>query len=212
MKPELANRFRDIVGPRGLITSAEELRTYECDGLTNFRVMPISRSPSRKHRASASDSENLPRGENSVRRARFRHRTQRRRAARRQWNRHQPDAHESHPRNRHSKRARRRRTRRNQSRRHRPAFRRRSISTRPIRRRNRCAVSAATSPKIPAARIASNTDSRQPTCSASKSFCLTDRSCISAANRSTRPATISPEFSSAPKARSASPQKSFCAS
>jgi len=37
----IANRFRDIVGPRGLITSEEELRTYECDGLTNFRVMPL---------------------------------------------------------------------------------------------------------------------------------------------------------------------------
>src|SRR5262249_20562752 len=29
-----------IVGDRGLITSAEELHTYECDGLTNFRVLP----------------------------------------------------------------------------------------------------------------------------------------------------------------------------
>jgi glycolate oxidase len=36
----IANRLREIVGPRGLITSEEELRTYECDGLTNFRVMP----------------------------------------------------------------------------------------------------------------------------------------------------------------------------
>src|ERR1700733_1840220 len=41
MKIELANQFREIVGPRGLITSAEEFRTYECDGLTNFRVMPL---------------------------------------------------------------------------------------------------------------------------------------------------------------------------
>jgi glycolate oxidase len=30
-----------IVGARGLITSAEELHTYECDALTNFRVMPL---------------------------------------------------------------------------------------------------------------------------------------------------------------------------
>jgi len=29
-----------IVGDRGLISSPEELHTYECDGLTNFRVMP----------------------------------------------------------------------------------------------------------------------------------------------------------------------------
>jgi glycolate oxidase len=30
-----------IVGARGLITSAEELHTYECDALTNFRVLPL---------------------------------------------------------------------------------------------------------------------------------------------------------------------------
>jgi glycolate oxidase len=32
--------LRAIVGERGLITSPEELHTYECDGLTAFRVMP----------------------------------------------------------------------------------------------------------------------------------------------------------------------------
>ena len=32
--------LREIVGERGLLTSQEDLRTYECDGLTNFRVMP----------------------------------------------------------------------------------------------------------------------------------------------------------------------------
>jgi glycolate oxidase len=32
--------LRAIVGEHGLITSPEELHTYECDGLTNFRVMP----------------------------------------------------------------------------------------------------------------------------------------------------------------------------
>ena len=41
MNADIANRLREIVGPRGLITSTEELRTYECDGLTNFRVMPL---------------------------------------------------------------------------------------------------------------------------------------------------------------------------
>ena len=34
------NEFRSIVGDRSLISSPEELHTYECDGLTNFRVMP----------------------------------------------------------------------------------------------------------------------------------------------------------------------------
>jgi glycolate dehydrogenase FAD-linked subunit len=37
----IVQELRAIVGPRGLITSAEELHTYECDALTNFRVMPL---------------------------------------------------------------------------------------------------------------------------------------------------------------------------
>jgi glycolate oxidase len=32
--------LRAIVGARALVSSPEELRTYECDGLTNFRVPP----------------------------------------------------------------------------------------------------------------------------------------------------------------------------
>jgi len=40
MNEAFFNELRSIVGPRGLITSAEELQTYECDGLTNFRVLP----------------------------------------------------------------------------------------------------------------------------------------------------------------------------
>jgi len=34
------DELRAIVGARGLITSTEELHTYECDGLTNFRALP----------------------------------------------------------------------------------------------------------------------------------------------------------------------------
>jgi glycolate oxidase len=37
----IVQELRAIVGARGLITSAEELHTYECDALTNFRVMPL---------------------------------------------------------------------------------------------------------------------------------------------------------------------------
>jgi glycolate oxidase len=42
LKPgsKILDELRSIVGARGLIVSPEELRTYECDGLTNFRVMP----------------------------------------------------------------------------------------------------------------------------------------------------------------------------
>jgi glycolate oxidase len=34
------DELRAIVGERGLLIAPEDLRTYECDGLTNFRVMP----------------------------------------------------------------------------------------------------------------------------------------------------------------------------
>ena len=40
MNPSTLHELRAIVGERGLISSPEELHTYECDGLTNFRVMP----------------------------------------------------------------------------------------------------------------------------------------------------------------------------
>ena len=40
VETRIFQEFRAIVGPHGLISSPEELHTYECDGLTNFRVMP----------------------------------------------------------------------------------------------------------------------------------------------------------------------------
>ncbi len=40
MEARILDEFRTIVDGRGLISSPEELHTYECDGLTNFRVMP----------------------------------------------------------------------------------------------------------------------------------------------------------------------------
>jgi glycolate oxidase len=38
----ILQELRAIVDERGLISSPEELHTYECDGLTNFRVMPCA--------------------------------------------------------------------------------------------------------------------------------------------------------------------------
>jgi glycolate oxidase len=38
----ILHELRELVGDRGLIASPEELHTYECDGLTNFRVMPVA--------------------------------------------------------------------------------------------------------------------------------------------------------------------------
>jgi glycolate oxidase len=40
VETRILQEFRSIAGPGGLITKEEELRVYECDGLTNFRVMP----------------------------------------------------------------------------------------------------------------------------------------------------------------------------
>src|SRR5256885_16987131 len=39
MDPRILDRFRAIVDD-GLPAEPEHLRTYECDGLTNFRVLP----------------------------------------------------------------------------------------------------------------------------------------------------------------------------
>jgi glycolate oxidase len=41
VKTTLLSEFRAVVGEAGVIWSPEELRTYECDGLTNFRVVPL---------------------------------------------------------------------------------------------------------------------------------------------------------------------------
>jgi len=42
MDPLILDEFRAIVGDRGLISSPEELHTYECDGMTNLRVLPLA--------------------------------------------------------------------------------------------------------------------------------------------------------------------------
>jgi glycolate oxidase len=40
MEARILDELRAVVDGRGLISSSEELKTYECDGLTNFRVQP----------------------------------------------------------------------------------------------------------------------------------------------------------------------------
>src|ERR1700724_1253364 len=42
MEARILVEFPAIVGSAGLITKPEQLHTYECDGLTNFRVMPAA--------------------------------------------------------------------------------------------------------------------------------------------------------------------------
>jgi glycolate oxidase len=42
MDARILAEFRAIVGERGVISSADELHTYECDGLTNIRALPLA--------------------------------------------------------------------------------------------------------------------------------------------------------------------------
>ncbi len=42
MDARILDEFRSIAGKAGLITQPEELQTYECDGLTYYRVMPAA--------------------------------------------------------------------------------------------------------------------------------------------------------------------------
>lgn len=42
LKAAIVSELQAIVGERGLITAANQLQTYECDGLTAFRVPPLA--------------------------------------------------------------------------------------------------------------------------------------------------------------------------
>ena len=42
MEARILDEFRAIVGAPDLITEPEQLSTYECDGLTVFRVLPLA--------------------------------------------------------------------------------------------------------------------------------------------------------------------------
>ena len=42
MRNAFLEELRQLVGSAGLIVQPDELRTYECDGLTNFRQMPLA--------------------------------------------------------------------------------------------------------------------------------------------------------------------------
>jgi glycolate oxidase len=39
-RAQLIRRFIDLIGPQGVISERNQLRTYECDGLASFRVIP----------------------------------------------------------------------------------------------------------------------------------------------------------------------------
>jgi glycolate oxidase len=40
LSPQILEELRSVVGREGLLTAPEELRTYECDGLTAYRAVP----------------------------------------------------------------------------------------------------------------------------------------------------------------------------
>src|SRR5512142_1700858 len=42
MDPAFLGKLRRILGDGGLVTRPEPLRTYECDGLPNVRVVPVA--------------------------------------------------------------------------------------------------------------------------------------------------------------------------
>lgn len=42
METRIINELRAVLGESGLLIKPEQLRTYECDGLTNFRVVPTA--------------------------------------------------------------------------------------------------------------------------------------------------------------------------
>ncbi len=42
MQPRVLDAFRSVLGHGGMITDPTQLKTYECDGLTNFRVVPAA--------------------------------------------------------------------------------------------------------------------------------------------------------------------------
>ena len=149
----------------GLITAPNQLQTYECDGLTAFRVMPAAVVLPRTTDAGSVRHPHLRETQHPLRRPRRRHRPQRRCAPRRRLRRHQPRPHEPHPQHRSSQPAGHRPARRHQLQRHR----RRLPAGLLLRARPQLAdpsaPSAATSPRTPAEPTASSTASPSPTSS-----------------------------------------------
>ena len=66
-----------------LITAPNQLQTYECDGLTAFRITPGAVVLAAHHGAGPVRHPHLRETQHSLRRPRLRHRPQRRRASRR---------------------------------------------------------------------------------------------------------------------------------
>src|SRR5262249_6236509 len=40
LRAQVVDELRGVLGARGMLVEPEQLRTYECDGLTHFRVAP----------------------------------------------------------------------------------------------------------------------------------------------------------------------------
>jgi hypothetical protein len=42
LSPDILAELRAAAGPQGLVSSPDDLRTYDADGLTNFRATPLA--------------------------------------------------------------------------------------------------------------------------------------------------------------------------
>ena len=79
LEPTVLRRFAQLLAPDQLITGPEQLRTYECDGLSGRRVVPGPGRAAGQHRGGRGDRGALPRAGHPVRGAWRRVRALRRR-------------------------------------------------------------------------------------------------------------------------------------
>ena len=187
----LIREMQAAVGSEKVISEREQLRTYECDGLSQYRCIPDARRAAGVDRGGAGGGPGLPPRRRAVRGPRLGHGPVGRRAAGRGRRADRALAHaagSSRSTSRTSGSSSSRASSTCTSPRRSPAT---ATTTRPTRRASSSARSAATSPRTPAARTASSTASPRTTCSGSRSCCPTARSSTSAARRRTPRATTS---------------------
>ena len=172
----LAGDLKRLLPPDAVIEEPEQLRTYECDGLTGHRVVPSLVVLPATTEEVAGGRPRVRRGGRAVRRARRRHGALRRRAAGRRRRRDLARADEPGAARRPRRGADHRAARRDEPAGDRGGDRATAGTTRPTRPASRSARSAATSPRTRAARTASSTASRSTTSSSCSSCFPTARS------------------------------------
>ena len=96
MNSEVLAQFIRVAGKAGVITNADELRTYECDGLMKFPCGSYGSPAAHQYRTGAGHRPNLPCVGYSVCRSWFGYRALRRSIAGCERHRNQPRPHESY--------------------------------------------------------------------------------------------------------------------